>query len=127
MSSSIYFNANVCRNSMFQVNKKKNATGRRRLTSSNRAAIFFSASREERHNKPFWLYSLRVSRKKTKLYFSSRVRKQFKLLKVPFKPLSCCLRSDKLVKFCEITISVNSGFRNIYLAASRVSVNSSHY
>ena len=46
--------ANVCRNSTFQVNRKKNATGRR-LTSSNRAAIFVSTSCEERHNKPFWL------------------------------------------------------------------------
>ena len=32
-----------------------------------------------------------------KLYFSSQVRKQFKLLAVPFKPLRCCLRNDKLV------------------------------
>ena len=35
--------------------------------------------------------------KTTKLYFSSQVRKQFKLLAVPFKPLRCCLRNDKLV------------------------------
>ena len=35
--------------------------------------------------------------KTTKLYFSSQVRKQFKSLAVPFKPLRCCLRSDKLV------------------------------
>ena len=40
---------------MFQVNRKPNATGRRRLTTSNRAAIFVSTSCEERHNKPFWL------------------------------------------------------------------------
>ena len=46
--------ANVCRNSTFQVNWKKNATARRRVTSSNRAAIFVSTSCEERHNKPFW-------------------------------------------------------------------------
>ena len=44
--------------------------------------------------------------KTTKLYFSSQVRKQFKLLAVPFKPLRCCLRNDKLVnchvwKFCK--------------------------
>ena len=39
-----------------------------------------------------------VSQHKTKqLYFSSQVRKQFKLLAVPFKPLRCCLRNDKLV------------------------------
>ena len=31
--------ANVCRNSMFQVNKTTNATGKRCLTSSNRAAM----------------------------------------------------------------------------------------
>ena len=31
------------------------------------------------------------------LFFSSQVRKQFKLLAVPFKSLRCCLRSDKLV------------------------------
>ena len=35
--------------------------------------------------------------KTTQLYFSSQVRKQFKLLAVPFKPLRCCLRNDKLV------------------------------
>ena len=42
----------------------------------------------------------------TKLYFSSQVRKQFKLLAVSLKPLRCCLQSDKLVnchvwRFCE--------------------------
>ena len=47
--------ANVCKKSTFQVNGKKNGTGRRRLTSSNQAAIFVSTSCEERHNKPFWL------------------------------------------------------------------------
>ena len=39
----------------------------------------------------------------TKHYFSSRVRKQFKLLTVPFKPLRCCLRSDKLAN-CHVWI-----------------------
>ena len=47
--------ANVCRNSTFKANWKKNATRRRPLTSSNQAAIFVSTSCEERHNKPFWL------------------------------------------------------------------------
>ena len=37
--------------------------------------------------------------KTTKLHFSSQVRKEFKLLTVPFKPLRCCLRSDNLVEF----------------------------
>ena len=50
--------------------------------------------------------NLASQKKTTKLYFSSQVRKQFKLLTVPFKPLRCCLRSDKLVnyhvwKFCK--------------------------
>ena len=47
--------ANVCRNSTFQVNTRKNATWRRRLTSRNRIAIFVCTSCEERHNKPFRL------------------------------------------------------------------------
>ena len=41
--------------------------------------------------------NLASQHKTTKLYFSSQVRKQFKLLTVPLKPLLCCLRSDKLV------------------------------
>ena len=49
------FKGNVCRNSTFEVNRKKNETGRLRITSSNRAAIFVSISCEERHNKPFRL------------------------------------------------------------------------
>ena len=108
--------------------------------------------------------NLASQQKTTKLFFSSQVRKQFKLLAVPIKSLRCCLRSDKLVnchvwKFykdlflnCRVSswpdlsiksyflmvsspillrslrvyilkqlyfsISVNSGFRNIYLATS---------
>ena len=50
--------------------------------------------------------NLSSQQKTTTLYFSSQVRKQFKLLAVPFKPLRCCLRNDKLVnchvwKFCK--------------------------
>ena len=41
--------------------------------------------------------NLASKQKTTKLYFSSQVKKQFKLLAVPFKPLRCCLRNDKLV------------------------------
>ena len=47
--------ANVCRNSTFQVNTRKNATWRRRLTSRNGIAIFVITSCEERYNKPFRL------------------------------------------------------------------------
>ena len=54
----------------------------------------------------FSAINLASQQKTTKLFFSSQVRKQFKLLTVPFKPLRCCLRSDKLVnchvwKFCK--------------------------
>ena len=45
----------------------------------------------------FLAINLASQQKTTKLHFSSQVRKQFKLLAVPFKPLRCCLRSDKLV------------------------------
>ena len=50
--------------------------------------------------------NLASQQKATKFYFSSQVRKQFKLLAVPFKPIRCCLRNDKLVnchvwKFCK--------------------------
>ena len=41
--------------------------------------------------------NLASQQKTTKLYFSSQVRKQLNLLAVPFKPLRCCLRNDKLV------------------------------
>ena len=45
----------------------------------------------------FLAINLASQQKTTKLHFSSQVRKQFKLLAVPFKPLRCCLRNDKLV------------------------------
>ena len=45
----------------------------------------------------FLTINLASQQKTTKLFFSSQVRKQFKLLAVPFKSLRCCLRSDKLV------------------------------
>ena len=74
--------ANVCRYSTLQVNRKTNATGRRRLTSSNRAAIFVSTSREERHNKRWknlFGYELGESTENNKGLLFSEVRKQFKL------------------------------------------------
>ena len=45
----------------------------------------------------FSAIKLASQQKTAKLFFSSQVRKQFKLLAVPFKSLRCCLRSDKLV------------------------------
>ena len=50
--------------------------------------------------------NLASQQKTTKLFFSSQVRKQFKLLAVALKPLRCCLRNHKLLnchvwKFCK--------------------------
>ena len=45
----------------------------------------------------FSAINLASQQKTTKLFFSSQVRKQFKLSAVPFKSLRGCLRSDKLV------------------------------
>ena len=54
----------------------------------------------------FSAINLASQQKPAKLFFSSQVRKHFKLLAVPFKSLRCCLQSDKLVnchvwKFCK--------------------------
>ena len=70
-------------------------------TSSNRAAIFISTSCERTTQQTFFTINLASQMNTTKFYFSSRVRKQFKLSTVPFKPLRCCLRGGKLVK-CHI-------------------------
>ena len=72
MKSKFESKLNVCRNSTFQVNKKKNATRRRRLTLSNRPSIFVSISCEERHNKPFWLKTWWVNRKQQSSTFLLR-------------------------------------------------------
>ena len=59
---------------------------------------FLSALHAKNDTKNPFGYKLGESTEKTtQLYFSSQVRKQFKLLAVPFKPLRCCLRNDKLV------------------------------
>ena len=89
--------ANVCKNSTFQVNRKKNGTGRQRLTSSNKAAIFCQHFMRRTTQQTLLAINLASQQKTKKLFFSSQLRKQFKLLTVPFKPLRCCLRSDKLV------------------------------
>ena len=58
---------------------------------------FLSALHVKNDTTNFLAINLASQQKTTKLHFSSQVRKQFKLLAVPFKPLRCCLRSDKLV------------------------------
>ena len=67
--------ANVCKNSTFQVNRKKNGTGRRRLTSSNRAAIFVSTLMRRTTQQTLLTINLASQQKTTKRYFSSQVRK----------------------------------------------------
>ena len=88
--------ANVCRNSTFQVNREKNATGRRRLTTSRHFCQHFMRRTTQQ---TFLTINLASQQKTTKLYFSSQVRKQFKLLTVSFKPLRGCLQSDKFVNY----------------------------
>ena len=68
--------------------------------------LFFQHFMRRTTQKTFLTLNFASQQKTTKLYFSSHVRKQLKLLTVPFKPLRCCLRSDKLVnchvwKFCK--------------------------
>ena len=61
-------------------------------------SVWFSQSRKRRATQQtFSAINLASQQKTTRLFFSSQVRKQFKLLTVPLKPLHCCLRSDKLV------------------------------
>ena len=67
--------ANVCKNSTFQLNRKKNGTGRRRLTSSNRAAIFVSTLMRRTTQQTLLTINLASQQKTTKRYFSSQVRK----------------------------------------------------
>ena len=45
----------------------------------------------------FSAINLASQQKAMRLFFSSQVRKQFKVLAVPLKSLRCCLRSDKLL------------------------------
>ena len=50
-------------------------------------------------------------------HLSSQVRKQFKLLGVPFKPLRCCLRNDKLVN-CHVWKFYKDLFLNLRVMCS---------
>ena len=50
----------------------------------------------------FSAINLASQQKTTNVFFSSQVRKQFKLLTVPLKPLHGCLRSDELVN-CHVS------------------------
>ena len=88
--------ANVCRNSTFQVDRTKNAIGKRRLTSSNRATM--SALHRKNDTTNLFGYKLGelTGNNKALPFFSAK--KTIQTFTVPFKPLRCCLRSDKLVK-----------------------------
>ena len=77
--------ANVCWTSMFRVNTTKNATGKRRLTSSNLAASLAFMRRTAQQTTNNKLGELTENNKAP---FSSQVRKQFKLLTVPFNTIT---------------------------------------
>ena len=77
--------ANVCWTSMFRVNTTKNATGKRRLTSSNLAASLAFMRRTAQQTTNNKLGELTENNKAP---FSSQERKQFKLLTVPFKTIT---------------------------------------
>ena len=64
----------------------------------------------------FLAINLASQQKTTKLFFSSQVRKQFKLLAVPFKSLRCCLRSDKLVN-CHVWKFYKDLFLNCHVSS----------
>ena len=60
---------------------------------------FLSALLAKNNTTNFSAINLASQQKTTKFFSSSQVRKEFKLLAVPFKSLRCCLRSDKLVNY----------------------------
>ena len=98
------------------VNRKKNDTGRPRLTSSNRAAFLSAVHAKNDTTNPFGK-NLASQQKTTKLYFSSQVKKQLKLLAVSFKPLRCRLRNDNLVK-CHVWKFCKDLFLNLRVILS---------
>ena len=66
----------------FQVNRKKNGTGRRRLTSRNRLAIFVNTNscRKNDTTNPFgYILGESTENKKALLFFSGKERAEFKL------------------------------------------------
>ena len=107
--------------SLFMTNKFKRKCLQKFYVSSKQEKEWYRKTRSylEQPSRPFlsalhakndttspFRYKLGESTDNNKLHFSSQVRKQFKLLAVPFKPLRCCLRNDKLVnchvwKFCK--------------------------
>ena len=92
----------------FYVSSKQEKEWYRKTTSylEQRSGHFCQHFMRRTTQQTFLAINLASQQKTTKLYFSSQVRKQFKLLAVLFKPLRCCLRNDKLVnchvwKFCK--------------------------
>ena len=76
----------VWRNSTFQVNRT-NATGKRRLNSSNWVAMSTLQRKKDTTNLSGYKLGELTENKKKKFYFSSQLRKQFKILTVLFEPL----------------------------------------
>ena len=92
----------------FYVSSKQEKEWYRKTTSylEQRSRHFSQHFMRRTTQQTFLAINLASQQKTTKLYFSSQVKKQLKLLTVSFKPLRCCLRSDKLMnchgwKFCK--------------------------
>ena len=83
----------------FYVSSKQEKEWYRKTTSylEQQSRDFLSALHANNDTTNPFGYKLSESTENKKLCFSSQLRKQFKLLTVPFKPIRCCLRSDKLV------------------------------
>ena len=64
--------ANVCKNSTFQINRKKNGTGRRSLTSSNRTAIFVAPHAKKQTNSLGYKLGESTEKSKALLFFSGK-------------------------------------------------------
>ena len=82
--------AEILRFKYIHVNRTNNTTGKRRLTSSNRAAMLALHAKNDTTN----LFSCKLGELKKKnqalLFFSGK--ETIQLLTVQFKPLRCCLR-----------------------------------
>ena len=65
------------------------------------------------------LFGYKLGESTEKLYFSSQVRKQFKLLTVSFKPLRGCLRSDKFVNYHLLQRSIVKLSRDLIRQSNR--------
>ena len=103
-----FLKANVRKNYTFQVNRKKKWYRKTTSYLEQPSRYFCQHFMRRTTQQTLLAINLASQQKLTKLYFSAQWRTQFKLLTVPFNPLRCGLRSDRLVymnshvwKFCK--------------------------